>query len=633
MRAIQMLAVVALISSCGTSGSGGDAGGGFAGGEDGDGDGSSTGDLTIKGVVMARVQGEAPVPLSGATLRVSCDRDGDGKIGSDEASTGTADSLGQLSVRIACPSGKPLVARASANGYATGYSGPLPFSDSGTLTTNITLTEAEPFTCTTESCVTTSGRMTVSGLGQRAKGFGKVFNPSFEGDLMPGGFRDDLGQLLISGVFAIVELETIDGEKIERLSAPATLRMEVPYDTWNVMADVKAGNGRIDVPMYAFDEAKGSWVREGSGHLEDIDGKTVPESALAAIRQRSFKGALVARADVTHFSAWNVDWPAAEKPGCMLAKLARPGGEGVMGTIIVQGLTYEGGVPSQLALADGTVCVPLMRSEGPRDDFDLDGAKGEKHRVRVLAQFEGKTYNLGEFEALAGEGTCGGSGCLDVGTLTLDEEHELKAGLCTITGTFSSVTGKPWPNGPSVVVYDWTLSDEEADTCRGDCELSTVATTNGTFSIRTLVKGEVVIAASGSLSGGSNKVSEDAWRWSFGCPTAPIHMRSDQGAMALTLIMKLSNKVITWSSPWTKNPLASTVYVVRGIEEIWRIESENGSTISSPLTYGTVPSGAVQKVPASGSPPPLKAGDQIVVLGDFQEGIFAISVDGSFEVQ
>ena len=72
----------------------------------------------------------------------------------------------------------------------------------------------------------------------------------------------------------------------------------------------------------------------------------------------------------------------------------------------------------------------------------------------------------------------------------------------------------------------------------------------------------------------------------------------------------------------------AAVTVSRGGEEIWKIHSDGGAFIESPLTYGQVPSSAVQTVPAAGPPVPLQPGDQVFVMGDYHDGLFSVAVDG-----
>ena len=88
--------------------------------------------------------------------------------------------------------------------------------------------------------------------------------------------------------------------------------MALPKDNWPSVVDVKPGDDRIQVPLFAFDDASGKWKRDGEGFLEDDAGKVIAESELAAIRGGAHQGGVTVCGKVSHFSFWNVDWPVAD---------------------------------------------------------------------------------------------------------------------------------------------------------------------------------------------------------------------------------------------------------------------------------------------------------------------------------
>ena len=173
-------------------------------------------------------------------------------------------------------------------------------------------------------------------------GSATVFNPVTDPEAFPGDFSDRDGNLLLSGVFAAVELLDGSGDPLRQLDKPATLRMRMPRDSWSIVQDITPGNGQIDVPLYSFAEVLGTWIREGQAVLEDGNGRTLAEGEIGDIRSGAYAGVVVARGEVQHFSYWNVDWPVTTH-ACITGIIIDADGKAVRGaTVTTRGVTYTG---------------------------------------------------------------------------------------------------------------------------------------------------------------------------------------------------------------------------------------------------------------------------------------------------
>ena len=179
---------------------------------------------------------------------------------------------------------------------------------------------------------------------------------------------------LVSSVFASLQATDDSGNVIRKLGAQSILRMRVSSDSWSTLGDLRSGTGKIDVPLFSFNETTGQWERAASdGWLEDGAGSIIPESELSAIRDGSYAGSVYAVGNIDHLSYWNVDWPV-ESHGCVQGTIVDENGNPVSGaTVRVEGVTYDGSAFPVVTGSDGSFCADVLRSEAPDEDLDGDG--------------------------------------------------------------------------------------------------------------------------------------------------------------------------------------------------------------------------------------------------------------------
>ncbi len=263
---------------------------------------------------------DLPFALDGAGVRATIDRNRDGSISADETYTAQTDPDGAYALDVPVAPGDTLVVRFAIDGAAPVVR-TLRAAPKGSMILNATLRDLEELQCNGDACSLQRGGATLKGLPPGTSGGARVFNPVTETDAFPGNFDKSTGKLLVSGVFATFILADEGGNAVHELASPAEMRLLLPRDTWNIVRDIASGNGRIDVPLYWFDEVKGTWVRDDNpGHLEDAQGNVIAPSSLPAIHDGTFAGAVYAVGKVNHFSTWNIDWPV-ESFGCVSGRV------------------------------------------------------------------------------------------------------------------------------------------------------------------------------------------------------------------------------------------------------------------------------------------------------------------------
>jgi hypothetical protein len=581
------------------------------------------GTMVLQGLVLqVGSGGSAPSPVSDGTVRATVDRNRNGQVEPDEAVSGATDSEGAYRLNVRVTSGDPVVVGFHTDNAAALYR-TLEGAPDANVILNATLYPVADLTCTNARCALDDGGLSVDGLPEGVSGTARVFNPVTDTDAFPGEFADDAGNLLVSGVFAAVDLTDDAGQPVTDLAEAATLRMRMPRDTWSLVEDIQPGNGQIDVPLYAFDPDTGVWTRQGQGVLEDGDRNVLAEGVLGSIRDGSYRGAVVARGAVQHFSYWNVDWPIDTR-ACLTGVVLDDQGKPAVGaTVTVRGVTYTGTSPSQTVGADGRFCVDVMRSERPGESIDQDSVLGETQRVAIRISYAGKVYNGGEYDTPTGEGACGQGGCKDIGPLRLTADTELQPTRCTFTGVVRDPDGQP-VTGATVLGWDQTVdSDLWFTLCFSDpmnlCQIVATTDARGEFTLTTIVLDGLFYYAS---------VTKEE-------PSASLYL-SAQGTVqrcqpiniALTTGLRFTSPTVTVTRAgvieWTPSQYGATVLDVASDsgETKWAVYSGEAS-FPPPVTYGVVPTGAEQAVPfGGGRPAALASGDivQIVQSGTSPDG-------------
>ncbi len=580
--------------------------------------------IKISGTVyLAPQQGGSVTAADGAKIMVSTDVNGNGRIDLRERATATADSNGHYTINAPIAAGMQSVVRFSLDGYApllktVQINTPRAITGcDGTLVEMDSLTDAKNGKWRNQA-----GSVEIN-WPKIAGGSVRHFNPATEADKFPGSFSDNKGSMLISGVFTAFELNDADGNPLTTTASgsPARIRMKVPRDTWGAMVDTAPGTGRIDVPMYYFNEETGQWVRgtteqgdDLSGWLESDNGTTIEEAQLAAIRSGSYSGDIFAASDVTHFSYWNVDWPV-ESHACISGHVVDAENNPVAGaTVNVQGLSYTGSSSPQTTDEDGNFCVDVMRSEAAGEDVNNNGVTGETQKVLISGSSGGKLYNFGEHDIPVQAGTCPVD-CLAV-ELKIAPENEVQVSVCSVSGT-ATLEGMP-KAGIFVYGSDDMIDPDTWNNVCGTAGCTFFATTDdaGAFSLT------APYALKLSLMGMYTETDEigtffyESTRTVLGCPTTPVNLNLD------LLFCMVNLPAINYSGGFISlDPdVPLSILIVNGpLGPKWMLTENADTGFSGPIAYGTVPAGAVQAWPMSGAPDAITTGDtiQAVPLGGY----------------
>lgn len=573
----------------------------------------ATPNFIVRGkVLQASGQGGGISPAPDADISATIDRNGNGQIDGGEAYTGSADFEGDYSLNLAVAEGLQVVLEFRSNDSAPLFR-TLEASPGGDVMLNVTLRTAEELVCTGERCALQGDRLTIEGLPAGVTGGAQLFNPVTQPDAFPGDFADSEGNVLLSGVFASVDLVDGAGQPVTQLTTPATLRMQMPRETWSIVVDITPGNGSIDVPFYAFDEVAGTWIRDGAGMLVDSEDVLISEGALASIRNGSYAGNVFARGQVQHFSYWNVDWPI-ESHGCISGRMLDADGMPARGaTVIVRGVTYVGS-STATADADGRFCVDVLRSENPGEDVDQDGVPGETQRVAIRVTYQGRVYDGGAADVPTQPATCD-VGCGNIGDVQLTPDRELQPALCTFTAVVRDRQGVLVP-GAAVFAGDETVDPDVAAELCADTPLQfclSIGSTdeNGEVSLTAVVIDTLFIVALSTAQDGESTLQRWGEATSTGCPTQPVQLTLTEGYRQIFLTVEfIPPGTISWT-PTTYGVTA--VGVTSVLTQKWLVAA-GVPGLAPPVSYGTVPPGAVQVIPfGGGSPAALASGDFITV--------------------
>ena len=478
--------------------------------------------------------GMSPQAASGVTVTIRSDVNDDGTITDAETVTTTTDSSGVFDTQFNVVEGRQVMIDFDMSGYSKTpkvFASVTPGSD---VLVNTTLRQLDPLTINTNlrKADSKDGKLQLENLPQGVSSMnGRVFNPATESAQFPGAFADNSGNMLVSSVFSALEATDTSGARVTTLSTlsddtQTKLRMQVPPETWNTMKDLTAGNGKIDVPLYYYDEEDGNWKRSTSdGWLEDEGGATLPESALGSIQNGTYSGNLYAAGNITHLSYWNIDWPV-ETHGCVTARVVDTYGNPVSGAVLTaRGITYTGVSSSVTTDSTGTFCTEVM--------------KGSQISIGVYAN--GKHYEIGPVAVPDNPATCAQGNCLDLGSVSLDAAHEVAVTLCDITGTVvysgTSNGGDPGiqPNAPidgAMVFANDSDTVQELEDCylnNQGCVVYSITDASGHFALKVPVLLSADVNAFKSVTVGSPYTT--LWFLGLtdtqGCPSAPVTIKAD----------------------------------------------------------------------------------------------------------
>jgi len=595
--------------------------------------------FSVEGLVTGRpLQGQGG-PLSGARVHLSVDRDGDGRIAAAERVTATTDAEGRYRASTVAAPGATVVVAFEHEGHAPAFRSVIASAEAE-VTLDAVLAAAAALSCEKSRCATADGRVSIDGLPTGLSGRARLFNPVTETDHFPGAFTDVEGNLLVSGVFASVELEDGDGNEVDRLDRDVELRLHIPRDTWPVIVHLAPGNGRIDLPLYAFDEVQGDWVRHPKdGWLEDATGAVLPESALPAVRSGTFAGALVVAGPVDHFSYWNLDWPIDEIT-CVGGRLTGPDGKPVAGALVTaSGVTYVGTARPAVTDEAGRFVLEVLRSEEKDEDLDQDGEPGEIHRVAVSVTWKSEAWDVGEYETppkRRPRRRCMPEDLGDGGLpISLSDERKVDVGGCDLCGTVEDHEGQPLA-GAFVQAWDPELTDEQIASVCGEFRTACSdgsSGSDGAFEMRVAARKALTVWAMHEQRG--ERVQSVRWANVVPrrCPKDPLRIRLAAGYDQFDVEVSVEGEVIAWQPD---DPLA--LLQVAGADGAlkWMLGVESGlAGFRGPVEYGKAPAGASVAYPLHGEAPmPLASGDvvQVTFVGPGPDGFLRIG-GGSATVQ
>jgi len=578
---------------------------------------TTAGIMRLSGTVRSRSSRVGlPNPLADAEVKATIDRNRDGTITPNETYVATSDFDGTYTLDVPVNAGDTLVLRVGAEGSAPMLR-TVRAAPKGNMIINATLRQFDPLICTRVVCSLEQGGLTMKGLPQGTGGGARLFNPLAETDAFPGDFADSTGALLRAGVFASVDLQDLNGNRLQTVPAPFELRLRIPRDTWSLLKDITPGNQQIDVPLYSFDEKNGTWVREANpGHLEDDSGHVIPPASLGSIRDGFFLGDVYAVGNVGRLSTWGVVWPT-ETVGCVSGRIVDESGRPAEGaTVSAMGVNYTGRSRPVTVGPDGRFCLEAIRSEGAGEDLDGDGMPGEKATVSISATAGGNVYDLGKFEIPAVQGVCGGNGCLELGDLRLGAATLRRSVLCTVTGVVRYRDGTP-ADGASVLSWDYDVPSAAADGICGVGSASicggTFGALNGVFTVTSAALDDLTLfsLARRDLETGAAEFGL-AGREFASCPTDPVTLNLDAEWIEVSYAVVVGGQTISWAPTRYGVSVVTVRSSGQGIK--WQVATEGATVMPTPVTYGVTPPGATQTYPARGTPPPLEPGDDVSVL-------------------
>lgn len=301
---------------------------------------------------------------------------------------------------------------------------------------DVTLAPLSDVQCADTACLSADGGVRLSefpGGTKIARAYADAYDPSQETTRFPGLFTDRGNNLLVSSGFAEVNLYQADGTAVHQISSPVTTRFEAKRPSWSTLPDLDPNSGRIELPMYSFDQATGEWVSEADGELQFADGRVVPEDDLPAIHDGSYAQQVFVAFSTKHFSTFNCDAPIAER-ACVKGRIVARGTLDALAgiSVSVNGVSYTGSAGTIITGVDGSFATDLRKSELPGEDLDRNGQSGELLEARVVATgtgvFTGEAFETPTEQASVGQASRPGCkpadcDCLDLGDIEVEFEE------------------------------------------------------------------------------------------------------------------------------------------------------------------------------------------------------------------
>jgi len=496
----------------------------------------ASGSATFRGALMT-ISNQLPVPAVGAVVTVRTDLNGDGKFVGREILRTVANAQGRYELKAAVVRGRTVLLEIRSPGLADVLVSSESVLPGAVIVKNATLQPLGTLTVAGGRAEAKDGSILLDGLPDEIESVqGRVFNPRTEIGQFPGQFADNAGNKLISSVFAAIEATDGAGRLVTNLGSTATLCLKVPQDCWVTMGDLSPGNGKLDVPLYYYDEETGQWVRHSSdGWLEDAGHQVIAEDSLASIRNGSYVGEVFVAGKITHLSWWNLDWPVSTH-AAIRGLIVDGDGHPIPGgaSLTAVGLSYSGMSGPETVAEDGSFCVEIMRSEGTGEDLDRDGHDGETHQVQLKVQSGTNLYSFGPFASPVLASTCG-TGSSNVGPLMLTAAAQLRPTNCLVSGqvVYSGIASGASPTNlaagtgvrSTVVAFDPDALDAAASTC-SNC-LSTLTDPLGRFTLEVpIISGVTITAYATRQSSSGNGVFAGTMNV-VGCPNGAVTVPVD----------------------------------------------------------------------------------------------------------
>jgi hypothetical protein len=616
---VRQLLALSLVAACGGGAPAGTSVAKSPGAQNASGAPPAAGLMHLSGTVRSQIGVRTPpTTVYLAEVKATIDRNHDGSISAGELWTTASDGDGAYALDVPVVPGDTLVVRFSdVNSAAVLRT--VKAAPSGSVILNVTLGDLQEPECIDTGCRWGHADLALVDLPSTTRVSVSVFNPLTEGYALPDHMQDSAGNLLVPAVFASFQLEDETGNRPAKLATTVGMRLEVPKETWDIVRDIDGRDDLIDVPLYWFDEVKGSWVRNPvPAHLEDGERNLIPPSSLPAIRDGSFAGPIYAVGAVNHFSTWIVAWPigaAGHLSGRVLDEAGNPA-EGA--AVTLKGVSYAGASTTVVAGPDGRFCLDARRSEAPGEDLDGNGRVGEKATVSIDAEAGGNFYDLGQFQTPLAADSCGGEGSLDLGDLGLTPATRRNAQRCTIHGTASLADGLL---GAGDVNHEVSLWDDGAppdllssvcDTgLDGTCATAHFDLETGAFTVAAPVLRALKLEAGVTREIEPGVFEVDVARRNFSsCPKEAVALTLTPLSTMVHFAPRVAGNTISWT-PSRYGVSVVTVWSASGMK--WQSQAWDGTVMRAPITYGELGSGAFQSYPPHGRPVPLAPGDWVSV--------------------